>query len=45
MSLRAVSRWMKSAREGGPRALRPSKRGRRPGSGHLEVAAQIRTTG
>nr|WP_269765588.1 helix-turn-helix domain-containing protein [Burkholderia ubonensis] len=35
VSLRAVSRWMKSAREGGLRALRPGKRRRRPGSGHL----------
>ncbi|WP_157643873.1 helix-turn-helix domain-containing protein [Burkholderia ubonensis] len=35
VSLRAVSRWMKSARKGGLRALRPGKRGRRAGSGHL----------
>ncbi|TCK33755.1 transposase [Paraburkholderia sp. BL8N3] len=35
VSLRAVGNGMKSAREGGLRALRPGKRGRRPGSGHL----------
>ncbi|SEF12773.1 Winged helix-turn helix [Burkholderia sp. WP9] len=33
VSLRAVGNWMKSAREGGLRAPRPDKRGRRPGSG------------
>ena len=29
VSLRAIGNWMKSAREGGLRALRPGKRGRR----------------
>ncbi|WP_198364118.1 winged helix-turn-helix domain-containing protein, partial [Burkholderia ubonensis] len=33
---------MKSAREGGLRALRPGKRGRRPGSGHLTHRQAIR---
>ncbi|WP_232446083.1 helix-turn-helix domain-containing protein, partial [Burkholderia ubonensis] len=42
VSLRAVSRWMKSAREGGLRALRPGKRGRRPGSGHLTHRQAVR---
>ncbi|MGF6292590.1 IS630 family transposase [Paraburkholderia youngii] len=41
VSLRAISRWMKTAREGGLRALRSGKRGRRPGSGHL-TAVRIR---
>jgi transposase len=34
VSLRAISRWMKTAREGGLRSLKSGKRGRRPGSGH-----------
>ncbi|MBK3823929.1 IS630 family transposase [Paraburkholderia aspalathi] len=44
VSLRAVGNWMKLARDGGLRALRPGKRGRRPGSGHLThtQAVQIR---
>lgn len=33
---------MKSAREGGLRALRPGKRGRRPGSGHLTHCQAVR---
>ncbi|MGF6292680.1 IS630 family transposase [Paraburkholderia youngii] len=41
VGLRAISRWMKTAREGGLRALRSGKRGRRPGSGHL-TAVRIR---
>jgi transposase len=35
VSLRAVSKWMKLSRQGGWRALRPGKRGRRTGSGRL----------
>jgi transposase len=35
VSVRAVSKWMKTAREGGLRALRAGKRGRRAGSGRL----------
>ena len=42
VSLRAISRWMKAAREGGLRALRPGKRGRRPGSGHLSHRQAVR---
>lgn len=42
VSLRAVSRWMKAAREGGLRALRSGKRGRRPGSGHLTHRQAVR---
>ncbi|WP_080430172.1 helix-turn-helix domain-containing protein [Burkholderia ubonensis] len=42
VSLRAVSKWMKLARDGGLRALRPSKRGRRPGSGRLTHRQAVR---
>ena len=44
VSLRAVSKWMKLNREGGLRALRSGKRGRRPGGGRLNArqAARIR---
>lgn len=45
VSLRAVSKWMKLSREGGLRALKPGKRGRRPGGGRLTAkqARRIRT--
>lgn len=44
VSLRAVSNWMKRSRDGGLRALKPGKRGRRPGGGRLNAtqAARIR---
>ena len=44
MSLRAVSKWMRLARDGGLRALKAGKRGRRPGGGRLNArrAARIR---
>jgi transposase len=42
VSLRAVGNWLKLAREGGLRALRPGKRGRRPGSGHLSHRQAVR---
>jgi transposase len=44
VSLRAVSKWMKLSREGGLRALRLGKRGRRPGGERLNArqAARIR---
>ncbi|MBK3823931.1 hypothetical protein G3A41_37675 [Paraburkholderia aspalathi] len=42
VSLRAISRWMKHSREGGLRALRAGKRGRRPGSGHLSHTQAVR---
>jgi transposase len=44
VSLRAVSKWMKLSREGGPKALKPGRRGRRPGGGRLNAtqAARIR---
>jgi transposase len=44
VSLRAVSKWMRLSREGGIRGLKHGKRGRRPGSGHLNTkqAARIR---
>ncbi|NPT68986.1 IS630 family transposase [Paraburkholderia sp. RL16-012-BIC-B] len=42
VSVRAVGNWMKQAREGGLRALRPGKRGRRPGSGHLSHPQAVR---
>ena len=42
VSLRAISRWMKQSREGGLRALRAGKRGRRPGSGHLSHTQAVR---
>ncbi len=44
VSLRAVSKWMKLSREGGVRALKLGKRGRRPGGGRLNAqqAARIR---
>ncbi|KVO93446.1 transposase [Burkholderia ubonensis] len=42
VSLRAVSKWMKLARDGGLRALRPGKRGRRPGSGRLTHRQAVR---
>lgn len=42
VSLRAVSKWMKLSREGGSRALRPGKRGRRPGSGRLSHPQAVR---
>nr|WP_281375217.1 helix-turn-helix domain-containing protein [Paraburkholderia youngii] len=48
VSLRAVSKWMKLALDGGLRALRPGKRGRLPGSGRLNgivnLSAVARTT-
>jgi transposase len=42
--LRAVSKWMRLSRQGGLRALKPGKRGRRPGDGWLNAkqAARIR---
>src|ERR1017187_4731691 len=45
VSLRAVSKWMKLSRDGGLWALKPGKRGRRPGGGRLNPtqAARIRT--
>jgi len=45
VSLRAVSKWMKLSRDGGLRALKPGKRGRRPGGGRLTTkqASRIRT--
>lgn len=45
VSLRAVSKWMKLSRDGGLRALKSGKRGRRPGGGRLNPtqAARIRT--
>ena len=45
VSLRAVSKWMKVSRDGGLRALKPGKRGRRPGGGRLSAkrAARIRS--
>lgn len=45
VSLRAVSKWMKLAREGGLRALRSGQRGRRPGSGRLNAAQAGRIRG
>ena len=44
VSLRAVSKWMKLSRDGGLRALKSGKRGRRPGGGRLNAtqAARIR---
>ncbi|MEX3901104.1 helix-turn-helix domain-containing protein [Paraburkholderia sp. BR10954] len=42
VSLRAVSKWMKLARDGGLRALRPGKRGRLPGSGRLNHRQAVR---
>lgn len=44
VSLRAVSKWMKLSRQGGLRALKLGKRGRRPGGGRLNArqAARIR---
>ncbi|SAL07696.1 helix-turn-helix, type 11 domain-containing protein [Caballeronia calidae] len=42
VSLRAVGNWMKLAREGGLRALRAGKRGRRQGSGHLTHPQAVR---
>jgi transposase len=44
VSLRAVSKWMRLARDGGLRALKAGKRGRRPGGGRLNArrAARIR---
>ncbi|MFL9907959.1 IS630 family transposase [Paraburkholderia sp. RL17-337-BIB-A] len=42
VSLRAVGNWMRLAREGGLRALRQGKRGRRPGSGHLTHTQAVR---
>ena len=44
VSLRAVSKWMRLSRSGGLKALKPGKRGRRSGSGHLnpQQAARIR---
>ncbi|MGF6971879.1 transposase [Paraburkholderia sp. JPY465] len=42
VSLRAISRWMKTAREGGLRALRSGERGRRSGSGHLTHRQAVR---
>ena len=44
VSLRAVSKWMKLARDGGLRALKPGQRGRRHGGGCLNArqAARIR---
>jgi len=42
VSVRAVSKWMKTAREGGLRALRAGKRGRRAGSGRLNHRQAVR---
>ena len=44
VSLRAVSKWIKVSRDGGLRALKPGKRGRRLGSGRLNAkqAGRIR---
>ena len=42
VSLRAVSKWMRLSRDGGLRALKPGKRGRRPGGGRLNVARAAR---
>jgi transposase len=44
VSLRAVSKWMKLSRDGGLKALKPGRRGRRPGGGRLNAtqAARIR---
>lgn len=44
ISLRAVSKWMKLSRDGGLRALKAGKRGRRPGGGRVssKQAARIR---
>jgi transposase len=42
VSLRAVSKWMNLSRAGGSRALRPGKRGRRPGSGRLNHTQAVR---
>ena len=44
VSLRAVSKWMRLSRDGGLRALKPGRRGRRPGGGRLNTtqAARIR---
>jgi transposase len=44
-SLRAVSKWMRLDREGGLRALKLKRRGRRPGEGRLSAprAARIRS--
>jgi len=45
VSLRAVSKWMKLSREGGVRALKPGKRGRRPGGGRLDARQGSRIRG
>ena len=44
VSLRAVAKWMRLVREGGPRALVPQRRGRRAGGGKLDAqqAARMR---
>ena len=42
VSLRAVSKWMKVSRDGGLRALKPGKRGRRPGGGRLSAKRAVR---
>ncbi|WP_244104697.1 IS630 family transposase [Burkholderia anthina] len=45
VSLRAVSKWMKLSREGGVRALKPRKKGRRPGGGRLDARQGSRIRG
>lgn len=45
VSLRAVSKWMKLARDGGLKALKPGKRGRRPGGGRLNATQATRIRG
>lgn len=42
VSLRAVSKWMGMSRDGGLRALKPGKRGRRPGGGRLSAPRAVR---
>lgn len=42
VSLRAVSKWMKLSRDGGLKALKPGKRGRRPGGGRLNATQAVR---
>jgi len=41
-SLRAVSKWMRLDREGGLRALKLKRRGRRPGGGRLNATQATR---
>lgn len=42
VSLRAVSKWMRLSRDGGLRALKAGKRGRRPGGGRLSARRAVR---